>query len=83
MAPGVAHASEKPGELYECLAKAAVTTGAVKTDNVGEVTLEELEKAAKEGDQAGNLDEEAMNCNKRRASSFPRRRRSSGAASRS
>jgi F-type H+-transporting ATPase subunit b len=59
--PGVANASEKPGELFECLAKAAVDTGAVSTEDVGEVTLEELEEAAK-GDSAGDLDEAAMNC---------------------
>lgn len=59
--PGVAHASEKPGELFECLAKAAVDSGAVDAEDLGEVTLEELEEAAK-GHDAGELDAAAKEC---------------------
>ncbi len=60
--PGVAHASEKPGELYECLAKAAVTTAGIEGD-LREVTLEELEEAVRSG-KAKELDGAAKDCYK-------------------
>lgn len=58
--PGVAHASEKPGELFECLAKAAVNTAGIEGD-VREVTLEELEQAVKDG-KAKDFDGAAKDC---------------------
>jgi F-type H+-transporting ATPase subunit b len=61
-APGVAGASESPGELYKCLAEAAVANGAVK-GNVDDVTLGELIKASEEG-KAGDLTSAAKDCYK-------------------
>lgn len=60
--PGVAQASEPPGELYECLAKAAVNTAGFKGD-IREVTLEEIEQAAK-GTHAKDLTAAAKDCYK-------------------
>lgn len=59
--PSAASASESPGELFHCLAQAAVDTGAVETDNPDEITLEELERAA-EGPAGADLDTEAQEC---------------------
>lgn len=61
-APGVAGAKESPGELYKCLAEAAVNNGAVK-GNVEDVTLGQL-KAASEGNKAGDLTSAAKDCYK-------------------
>jgi F-type H+-transporting ATPase subunit b len=61
-APGVAQASESPGELYKCLAQAAVDNGAVKGD-LGSVTLEQLKKAS-ESKKAGDLTSAAKDCYK-------------------
>jgi len=60
--PGVANASEPPGELFKCLSEAAVNSGAVK-GNVEEVTLGELKKAS-EGKKAGDLTSAAKDCYK-------------------
>lgn len=62
-APGVAHASESPGELFQCLAEAAVDNGAVKANDIDEVTLGELKEAA-ESNKGGSLTEAAKECYK-------------------